>query len=92
MAYWRFDPSRLRSARTEKGWSLAELARGAGLQPPTLSAIQTRRQPCRERSARAIATALGVPLEGLAAPYTAADRSRNSFRWTHSRRRRTSSG
>lgn len=74
MAYWRFDPSRLRAARTEKGWSLAELARSAGLRPPTLSAIEMHQQPCRERSAQAIAAALAVPLEDLAAPYTAADR------------------
>jgi transcriptional regulator with XRE-family HTH domain len=76
VAYWRFEPSRLRAARTDNGWSLAELARRAGLQPPTLSAIETHRHPCRERSARAIAAALGAPLEELAAPYTVADRPR----------------
>jgi transcriptional regulator with XRE-family HTH domain len=74
VAYWRFDPSRLRAARIEKGWSLAQLARGAGLRPPALSAIETHQRPCRERSARAISAALRVPLEDLAAPYTAADR------------------
>jgi transcriptional regulator with XRE-family HTH domain len=74
MAYWRFEPSLLRAARSDRGWSLAELARRAGLRPPTLSTIETHRRPCREQSARAVAAALGIPLEDLAAPYTAAGR------------------
>ena len=74
MAYWRFEPALLRAARADRGWSLAELARRAGLRPPTLSTIETHHRPCREQSARAVAAALGVALEDLAAPYTAADR------------------
>jgi transcriptional regulator with XRE-family HTH domain len=74
VAYWRFVPLRLRAARTAKGWSLAELARNASMRPPALAAIETHQRPCRERSARAIAAVLGVPLEDLAAPYTVSDR------------------
>src|SRR5262249_26830155 len=74
MAYWRFNMERLRAARSNNGGSLAERARRAGLKPPALSAIETHHRPCRERSARAVADALGVPLEDIAAPYTAADR------------------
>ncbi|WP_089106859.1 helix-turn-helix domain-containing protein [Streptomyces hyaluromycini] len=69
MSYWRFNSERLREARTARGWSLAELARRSGLRPPALSAIETRRDPCRERSARAIAAALELPLQDVAAPY-----------------------
>jgi transcriptional regulator with XRE-family HTH domain len=74
VAYWRFEPLRLRAARADRGWSLAELARNASMRPPALSMIETHQRPCRERSARAIAAALGVPLEDLAVPYTAIDR------------------
>lgn len=74
MAYWRFDTARLREARLGKGWSLAALARRTGLKPQTLSSIETHHRACRERSARAIAAALEVPLAELAAPYTVADR------------------
>jgi transcriptional regulator with XRE-family HTH domain len=78
MTYWRFDPSRLRAARISRGWSLAELARRADLKPPALSAMETHHHPCRERSAHAVAEALGVALSEVAEPY--ARRSRRTPR------------
>ena len=69
MGYRCFDASRLRQVRRERGWSLRALAGRAGLHPATLSMIETRQSPCRERSARAIAMALDLPLDELTAPY-----------------------
>jgi transcriptional regulator with XRE-family HTH domain/5-methylcytosine-specific restriction endonuclease McrA len=80
VVYRRFDASRLRRLRHDRGWSLRKLADQAGLHPATLSMIETHQSPCRERSALAIAMALDVPLDELAVSYRLPPRRRRQRR------------
>lgn len=56
---------RVRRYRKERGWTQAQLGRATGLSAKTISAIERGRERPLERSARALAEALGVELDRL---------------------------
>lgn len=56
---------RIRRYRRERGWTQAQLGRATGLSAKTISSIERGRERPLERSARALAEALGVELDRL---------------------------
>ena len=56
---------RIRRYRRERGWTQAQLSRATGLSAKTISSIERGRERPLERSARALAEALGVELDRL---------------------------
>lgn len=57
--------NRLRAARTERGWSQAELAQRAGLSRPEISAIETSRLVPSTATALSLAAVLGLRVEDV---------------------------
>lgn len=60
----RIDAQRLRDLRTERGWSQAELARRSAVGQARISELENPGR-VRDDHARALAEALGVPVDRL---------------------------
>lgn len=60
------DPARVRTARVDARMTQVRLAIAAGVSPSTVHRIETGRHPrTQELTAKALADALGVPLDSL---------------------------
>ena len=64
----------LTEERRRRGWSLAELARRAGMHPSTVGLIESGRLQAYPGQLAKLADALGVPTSTLAADQSAASR------------------
>ena len=62
----KYSPEKIIALRKERGWNQSELARHAGIKPPSLWAIENGRTKMPKfETIKSIAAALGVPIPAI---------------------------